>query len=193
MSYYELFNSNASQGSELYHSASSEYELYHHGVKGQKWGVRREKKKAASRKARAKKAGERIKNSGGSKGLAAAKRFGLGYLRNVGQNFIASGAASTTMTIAMNTVSPPIAAAAFATTTAIALTNAGFNIQNIYSTGRDIYDIAKHEDNSEYLAHHGIKGQRWGIRRFQDESGALTGLGKLRSTTDADWHPPKKE
>lgn len=29
-----------------------------------------------------------------------------------------------------------------------------------------------------YLAHHGIKGQRWGIRRYQNEDGTLTALGR---------------
>ena len=108
------------------------------------------------------------------------------------RNWLASNAATATLTIAMNAVAPPAAAAAFVATTGIALTNAGFNIQNIYKTGRDVYDIAKHEDDSNYLEHHGIKGQRWGVRRFQDESGALTGLGKQRANLDADWHPPKK-
>ena len=32
----------------------------------------------------------------------------------------------------------------------------------------------------EYLAHHGIKGQRRGIRRFQNYDGSLTAAGKLR-------------
>ena len=32
----------------------------------------------------------------------------------------------------------------------------------------------------EYLAHHGIKGQKWGIRRYQNEDGSLTALGKIR-------------
>jgi hypothetical protein len=31
-----------------------------------------------------------------------------------------------------------------------------------------------------YLAHHGIKGQRWGIRRYQNEDGTLTAEGKAR-------------
>lgn len=31
-----------------------------------------------------------------------------------------------------------------------------------------------------YIAHHGIKGQRWGIRRFQNEDGTLTDAGKNR-------------
>ena len=34
-----------------------------------------------------------------------------------------------------------------------------------------------HED---YLAHHGIKGQKWGIRRFQNPDGTRTTLGKKR-------------
>ena len=28
------------------------------------------------------------------------------------------------------------------------------------------------------LAHHGIKGQKWGIRRFQNDDGSLTSAGK---------------
>ena len=32
----------------------------------------------------------------------------------------------------------------------------------------------------EYLAHHGIKGQKWGVRRFQNRNGALTTKGKKR-------------
>ena len=32
----------------------------------------------------------------------------------------------------------------------------------------------------EYLAHHGVKNQRWGVRRFQNPDGSLTAAGKLR-------------
>lgn len=31
-----------------------------------------------------------------------------------------------------------------------------------------------------YLAHHGIKGQKWGIRRYQNEDGTLTPEGQKR-------------
>jgi len=35
-------------------------------------------------------------------------------------------------------------------------------------------------DIGEYLEHHGIKGQKWGVRRWQEESGALTPEGRER-------------
>lgn len=33
---------------------------------------------------------------------------------------------------------------------------------------------------NDELYHHGIKGQKWGIRRFQNEDGSLTEAGKAR-------------
>lgn len=37
-----------------------------------------------------------------------------------------------------------------------------------------------YEKNPNYLCHHGIKGQKWGIRRFQNEDGTLTEEGRRR-------------
>lgn len=34
-------------------------------------------------------------------------------------------------------------------------------------------------DNT-YLAHHGVKGQKWGVRRYVDENGNLTDKGRAR-------------
>ena len=34
--------------------------------------------------------------------------------------------------------------------------------------------------SNDYLAHHGILGQKWGVRRFQNEDGSLTDAGKKR-------------
>lgn len=36
------------------------------------------------------------------------------------------------------------------------------------------------DDYTAYLAHHGIKGQRWGIRRYQNYDGSLTAEGRKR-------------
>ena len=33
---------------------------------------------------------------------------------------------------------------------------------------------------SDYIYHHGIIGQKWGVRRFQNSDGSLTSAGKER-------------
>ena len=33
---------------------------------------------------------------------------------------------------------------------------------------------------SNYIEHHGILGQKWGVRRFQNKDGSLTEAGKKR-------------
>lgn len=34
------------------------------------------------------------------------------------------------------------------------------------------------------LAHHGVKGQQWGVRRYQNEDGSLTAAGRKRAAKD---------
>ena len=38
--------------------------------------------------------------------------------------------------------------------------------------------------SDEYLMHHGILGQKWGVRRYQNEDGTLTNAGKRRYGAD---------
>lgn len=40
------------------------------------------------------------------------------------------------------------------------------------------------EYNYDYLEHHGIMGQKWGIRRFQNADGSLTAAGKERYSSN---------
>lgn len=51
------------------------------------------------------------------------------------------------------------------------------------------------KEYSDFLAHHGIKGQRWGDRRFQNEDGTLTEAGKARYGVgeNKDWKKLKKD
>lgn len=44
-----------------------------------------------------------------------------------------------------------------------------------------------------YLAHHGIKGMKWGVRRFQNEDGSLTSAGKKRYNVDINGAKIKRD
>ena len=46
------------------------------------------------------------------------------------------------------------------------------------------YGVAMSEYDKNYLAHHGIKGQKWGVRRYQNEDGTLTAEGRQRYGID---------
>ena len=46
--------------------------------------------------------------------------------------------------------------------------------------------------NSNELYHHGIKGQKWGVRRFQNPDGTLTLEGRRRYVTEQDGSLRKK-
>lgn len=41
-------------------------------------------------------------------------------------------------------------------------------------------NVFEYYDEDVYLAHHGILGQKWGIRRFQNKDGTRTAEGKKR-------------
>ena len=49
--------------------------------------------------------------------------------------------------------------------------------------------------NDDYIAHYGIRGQKWGFRRFQNEDRTLTEAGKERynKAKDSDEKASKKE
>ena len=40
----------------------------------------------------------------------------------------------------------------------------------------------------DYIAHHGIKGQKWGVRRFQNPDGSLTDAGRQRYYTNPQYN-----
>lgn len=58
-------------------------------------------------------------------------------------------------------------------------------------------DYLDKPDPQTFIAHHGIKGQKWGVRRFQNADGSLTKAGKERyneqnSSDSSDNHESQK-
>lgn len=45
---------------------------------------------------------------------------------------------------------------------------------------KNISDLTLDDLNGEFLEHYGIPGQKWGVRRYQNEDGTLTVSGKKR-------------
>ena len=50
------------------------------------------------------------------------------------------------------------------------------------------YSITRSE---EYLIHYGVKGQKWGIRRYQNEDGTLTEEGRKHAEKMSKWYDSK--
>lgn len=48
-------------------------------------------------------------------------------------------------------------------------------------------NVFTYYDEEDFLAHHGIKGQKWGVRRFQNPDGTLTPAGKKRLKPFSDY------
>jgi hypothetical protein len=51
---------------------------------------------------------------------------------------------------------------------------------------------ATQTESDASLSHHGIKGMRWGVRRFQNKDGSLKNAGKKRYNVDIEDAVTKK-
>lgn len=50
----------------------------------------------------------------------------------------------------------------------------------MYNYNKPIYVVHRTNEDTNEMYHHGVKGQKWGIRRYQNKDGSLTPEGKKR-------------
>ena len=180
-------------------------ELYHHGVKGMKWGVIKEDYQMHKRAKNTKKEGT-AKGAviGGLLGTAAG--IGSTYLLGKGHIFSKNSKGKLVDKMTGQTYSSVVKQSIRRTL--------GLAFLGSYM-GRKIgkYNASKKasEENlkdiryqnlsdrqksqlikNNVLEHSGIKGQKWGIRRFQNEDGTLTEAGKARYNQDGSRKNPEK-
>lgn len=60
------------------------------------------------------------------------------------------------------------------------------NVENVRNvTATEVLSRNEIHMSVEYLAHHGVKGQKWGVRRYQNPDGSLTPEGIKRYGIDS--------
>ena len=180
-------------------------ELYHHGVKGMKRGIIKEDYQMHKRAKNTKKEGT-AKGAviGGLLGTAAG--IGSTYLLGKGHIFSKNSKGKLVDKMTGQTYSSVVKQSRKRT---IGLTFLGaymgakigkYNASKKASEEnlKDIrYQNLSDRQKSQLiknnvLGHSGIKGQKWGIRRFQNEDGTLTEAGKARYNQDGSRKNPEK-
>ena len=181
-------------------------ELYHHGVKGMKWGIIKEDYQMHKRTKNTKKEGT-AKGAviGGLLGTAAG--IGSTYLLGKGHIFSKNSKGKLVDKMTGQTYSSVVKQSIRRTL--------GLAFLGSYM-GRKIgkYNASKKasEENlkdiryqnlsdrqksqlikNNVLGHSGIKGQKWGIRRYQNEDGSLTEEGKKRYGNPETYRAVAKE
>ena len=181
-------------------------ELYHHGVKGMKWGIIKEDYQMHKRAKNTKKEGT-AKGAviGGLLGTAAG--IGSTYLLGKGHIFSKNSKGKLVDKMTGQTYSSVVKQSRKRT---IGLTFLGAYMgakigkysANKKASEENLKDI-RYQNLSDrqksqliknnVLGHSGIKGQKWGIRRFQNEDGSLTEEGKKRYGNPETYRAVAKE
>lgn len=138
-----------------------ENELCHHGVKGQKWGVRR------------------FQNEDGSLTPAGEKRYGKpidSQTYAIAYRYVNKGLKTVTENTNDETVDDLINSI-YANLERIELDIPRDVVKGMIERTLAEKKVVEHSMDNE-LYHYGVLGQKWGVRRYQNEDGTLTEAGK---------------
>ncbi len=180
-------------------------ELYHHGVKGMKWGIIKEDYQMHKRAKNTKKEGT-AKGTviGGLLGTAAG--FGIQYILGKGHVFSnKSGMLTDIYTgedyfdVYKRNTRRTLGLAFLGSYMGRKIGKYNASKKASEENLKDIrYQNLSDRQKSQLiknnvLGHSGIKGQKWGIRRYQNEDGSLTEEGKKRYGTPETYRAVAKE
>lgn len=165
--------------------------LIHHGTKGQKWGIRKYQNEDGTLtdagrerylKNYEKKEADNILNEYADNIIKSKKFKGeINTLKTGIKNNDQRAISITTELLSLKTTPKPRW-----DSNDVTIPMRDYQFQS--DLGKAIYNRLKNQsinhndisDSEDYIEHFGIKGQKWGVRRFETESGHLTEAGKDR-------------
>ena len=180
-------------------------ELYHHGIKGQKWGVISKEYHQRRQEHAAKQEASGIGTATGAI-LGGAAGLGLSFLLNKSKVFMKTNGVFREVGTGETYKHSVASVAKRATGMAFAGAMLGRKIGKAHAMKK--YQQERVEDakfdnltaaqkkallGAQQIQHSGIKGQRWGVRRYQNEDGSLTEEGKERYGTPERYRASAKE
>lgn len=180
-------------------------ELYHHGIKGQKWGVIRKEYHQSRQEHAAKQEAGGIGTATGAI-LGGAAGLGLSFLLNKSKVFRKTNGVFREVATGETYKHSMALVAKRATGMAFVGAMLGRKIGKAHvmkKSQQERVEDAKFDNltsaqkkallGAQQIQHSGIKGQRWGIRRYQNEDGSLTEEGKKRYGTPETYRAVAKE
>lgn len=180
-------------------------ELYHHGIKGQKWGIIRKEYHQTRQEHAAKQEAGGIGTAAGAI-LGGAAGLGLSFLLNKSKVFKKTNGVFKEVGTGETYKHSMASVAKRATGMAFAGAMLGRKIGKAHAVKKSQQaraDEAKFDNltpaqkkvllGAQQIQHSGIKGQRWGFRRYQNEDGTLTEEGKKRYGSPEGYRAAAKE
>lgn len=180
-------------------------ELYHHGIKGQKWGIILKEYHQRRQEHAAKQEAVSIGTAAGAI-LGGAAGLGLSFLLNKSKVFKKTNGVFRDVGTGETYQHSMALVAKRATGMAFAGAMLGRKIGKAHAmkkSQQERVEDAKFDNlitaqkkallGAQQIQHSGIKGQKWGVRRFQNADGTLTEEGKRRYGTPEGFEAASKQ
>ena len=181
-------------------------ELYHHGVKGMKWGIIKEDYQMHKRAKNTKKEGT-AKGAviggllGTAAGIGSTYLLGKGHIfsKNSKGKLVDKMTGQTYSSVVKQSIRRTLGLAFLGSYMGRKIGKYNASKKASEENLKDIryQNLSDRQKNqlikNNVLGHSGIKGQKWGIRRFQNEDGSLTEEGKKRYGNPETYRAVAKE